>query len=315
VNPWDLIAMQPVINVLIVLSHYLFNNFGLAIIALTIVVNVCLLPLTLRQMRASKAMQELQPKLAELQKKYARDRQKLAQEQMQLYRETGMSPLGCLGPMLIQIPIWVALYQSIIRLLAVTPEDFLGLARYLYSWPLVYSTLPLGSKFLWLNLAVPDPTFVLAILVGLTMYFQQKMVTPPVTNPDQQRQSRLMLWMMPMMFAYITLLLPSGLALFWVTSSIVRIVAQYFTSGGGLGSARVPSRVSRRDKKYRKHIDESASRSDIASADIVVSSSAQGEESDYGESGGKRQDRGGGYPTGLKSIRRQSGRGKSHRSK
>jgi YidC/Oxa1 family membrane protein insertase len=284
-----------VTNSLIVLSHYLFDNFGLAIIALTLVVNAAMMPLTLKQIRASKAMQEMQPKMAELQKKYARDRQKLAQEQMRLYRESGMSPLGCLGPLVIQLPIWIALYRSIIRLLAVTPEDFLGLSQYLYSWPVVYSTLPLESGFLWWNLAVPDLTFVMAILVGGAMWFQQKMVTPKTTDPDQQRQSRIMLWMMPMMFGYITILLPSGLSLFWLTSSLFRIVAQYLAFGrGGLGSPPPTPKASSWEKKYRKRIEDSVTKSDITSADI----SARGEGLNHGKSGGKRQDRGGGGTKG-----------------
>ena len=240
-NLWDSIAMQPMINTLVALSHYLASSFGLAIIALTIIVNVAMLPLTLKQIRASKAMQSLQPKIAELQKKYAKDRQKLAQEQMKLYKESGMSPAGCIVPMLVQIPIWIALYQSVIRLLAATPEDFLGLSQYLYSWPIVYSILPLASKFLWLNLAVPDPTFVLAILVGATMWLQQKMLMTPTADPKQQTQSKMMLWLMPLMFAFFTLSFPSGLAVFWVTSSVIRIVAQYFVTGrGGLVLTRAP---------------------------------------------------------------------------
>ena len=96
-NAWELIIQQPVINVLIVMSHYLADNFGLAIIALTIIVNVLMLPLTLSQIRSTKAMQELQPMLLELQKKYAKDRQKLAQEQMRLYKESGVKPAGCVS--------------------------------------------------------------------------------------------------------------------------------------------------------------------------------------------------------------------------
>ena len=98
------------INILIVLTHFLFNNFGLAIIALTLIVNGLMLPLTLKQVRASKAMQEMQPKIAELKKKYGKDKEKMAREQMKLYKESGVSPAGCLLPMLIQMPIWIALY-------------------------------------------------------------------------------------------------------------------------------------------------------------------------------------------------------------
>ena len=236
-NPWDYV-IQAVVNVLIVLSHFLFSNPGLAIILLTIIVNLAILPVTLKQIRSSKAMQDVQPKLVELQKKYAKDKQKLAQEQMRLYREAGMNPAGCILPLLVQMPVWLALYQSIIRVLGTTPEDFLGLSKYLYSWPVVYSALPLGSKFLWFNLGSPDAYFVLPILVGASMWVQQKMVTVPNPNPQQQSQSQMMLWMMPLVFAFFTLNFPSGLALFWVVSSIIRIVIQYFVTGwGGLRPA------------------------------------------------------------------------------
>jgi len=155
------------INILIVVSGYLFHNFGLAIITLTIIVRAVTLPLTLKQLKATKAIQELQPKLAELQKKHGKDRQKLAQEQMRLYKESGVSPAGCMLPMLVQLPIWIALFQSIIRVVAVTPEGFLNLARHLYSsWSEVFSLVPLNSKFLWLDLATPDRILLLPILVG-----------------------------------------------------------------------------------------------------------------------------------------------------
>ena len=314
---WNLIILQPVMNVLIVISHYLFNNFGLAIIALTIVVNGCMLPLTLKQIRASKLMQELQPKLAELQKKHAKDKGKLGQEQMKLYKESGISPAGCVVPMLVQMPIWIALYQSIIRLLAVTPEDLLGLSQYLYSWPLVYSMLPLGNNFLWLNLAIPDSYMVLPLLVGATMWVQQKMVTPTTADPKQQTQSRMMLWMMPLMFAFITLSFPSGLALFWVTSSAIRIVIQYFVTGWG-GLVKVSTtKQDGKDQKYKKRIaqvEERTSEHDDTGADIVAPTSGE-EGLDDGKSGDKRQDRGRGYSERLKEIRRQPGRSRSNRPK
>ena len=315
---WNLIILEPIINVLIVLSHYMFSSFGLAIIALTIVVNGCMYPLTLKQLRASKAMQALQPKMAELQKKYAKDKEKLAKEQMKMYKESGVSPAGCIVPMLIQMPIWIALYQSIIRLLAVTPEDFLGLSQYLYSWPVVYSALPLGKEFLWGLLNLAEPNMFLAILVGGTMWVQQKMITPPTADPKQQTQSRMMLWMMPLMFGFICLSFPSGLALFWVTSSAIRIVIQYFVTGwGGLVRVTTPKPAGR-DKKYRRRIaqlEERPSEYADTGADIVEPSSGQEEGLDYGKSGDERQDRGRGDSAGLKGIRRQPGRSRSHRPK
>jgi YidC/Oxa1 family membrane protein insertase len=255
-NLWDTIAVRPMANVLIVLSQYLFHNFGLAIIALTLIINGAIYPLTVKQIKSSKAMQDLQPKMMELQKKYAKDKQKLAQEQMKMYREAGMGPAGCILPMLIQMPIWIALYQAVTKLLGVTPEDYLHLSRYLYHWPVVFSTLPLNNGFLWLNLVAPDNLIILPILVGATMWVQQKMVTPAIADPAQQSQNRMMLWMMPIMFAFFTLQFPSGLAIYWVTSSVVRIFIQYFVykSWGGLTrQALVPATESVvKEGKYKK---------------------------------------------------------------
>jgi len=313
---WNLIAMRPMINTLIALSHYLAGSFGLTIIVLTIIVRLVMLPLTLKQLRATKAMQALQPRLAELQKKYAKDKQTLQKEQMKMYRESGMNPAGCVVPMLVQMPIWIALYWSIMKVLAVTPEDFLGLSQYLYSWPVVFSTLPLESKFLWLNLAIPDNILLLPILVGGSMWVMQKMVMSPSADPAQQAQSRMMLWMMPIMFAFLTMQFPSGLALYWVASNIIQIVIQYFNTGwGGLFPASAAKRTGR-DKKYKQRITqvEHAPTEEDTSADIVVPSSAE-EELDYGKSGDKRQDRGRSDPTRLRATRRHPRRGRGHRPK
>lgn len=310
-NFWDIIAIQPMTNILIVLTDFLFNNFGLAIILLTLVVNGALLPLTLKQTRASKAMQDLQPKMTELQKKYAKDKQKLAQEQMRLYKESGINPAGCLLPLLIQMPIWIALFQSIMRVLAVIPENLVGLSPYLYSWPSVYSALPLDNHFLWLNLASGD--MFLALLVGGTTWVQQKMVMAPTVDPAQKTQSSLMLWMMPILFAFLTLSFPSGLALYWITSNLFRIGAQYFIGGWGGLVKTAPKKPTGRDKKYKERIAEVEKPAE--GADIVVPGSAQEEGLSDEESGGKRPDRGGGYPKSIRAVKRQPRRGGSHRRK
>ncbi len=151
------------INGIIGLSDILLDSFGLSIIALTVIIRGLMYPLTIKQLHATRAMQSLQPKIAELQKKHSKDRQKLSQEQMRLYKESGVSPAGCLGPMLIQMPIWIALYQAIIRVLVTAPENFLSLSGYLYSWPVLYEALPLNNHFLWMNMAYPD--IFLALLV------------------------------------------------------------------------------------------------------------------------------------------------------
>ncbi len=313
---WDLIILNPTINVLIVLSDYLAGSFGLTIIVLTVVVRGLMYPLTQKQLRASKAMQSIQSQVAELRKKYAKDKQQLAKEQMRLYKESGMNPAGCLLPMLVQMPVWIALYQSIIRVLAVAPEDFLSLSRHLYSsWPDVFSLVPLTSSFLGMNLAVPN--IVMPILVGGTMWVQQKMMMSPTADPKQQAQSQMMLWMMPMMFAFLTLSFPSGLALYWVTSNVISIVMQYFITGwGGLVRSTAGKGVARDRKTKERTVQQKAHlEEDDISADIVVPSSAEEEGLGYGEFGDKRQDSGGSYPARRRTTRRKPGGSGGYRRK
>jgi YidC/Oxa1 family membrane protein insertase len=255
------------------MSHYLGDNFGLAIIALTVIVNLLMLKLTLNQISSTKAMQDLQPRLAELQKKYGKDRQKLAQEQMRLYKESGVKPAGCAITLIIQMPVWIALYQSIMLTLAIAPEGLLNLSKYLYSWPILYETLPLSRSFLGLDMA--EPNFIMAILVGATMWLQQKMSMTTPTDPKQAQQSQMMLWMMPLMFTVLALSFPSGLALFWVTSSVFRIVLQYRISGWA-GLRREAGQEAEKEKKYVKFVASEEQKSvDDVGADIVITDKQQ----------------------------------------
>ena len=345
---WNLIislTLQPMINILIVLSNWLFGSFGLAIIGLTIVARGLMYPLTIKQLRATKAMQSLQPKIAELKKKYGKDKDKLAKEQVRLYKESGVSPAGCILPMLVQLPVWIALFWSIMKVLAVTPEQFLGLSQYLYSWPVVYSMVPLSNEFIGLNLA--EGNILLAIVVGGTMWAQQKMVVAPSADPKQKAQSQMMLWTMPLMFGLLSLTLPSGLAIYLTVSNSITIIIQYFVTGwGGLAGlvawrpsikdksvdrkppvtdklvARKPSiidkliawRPSIRDRKYKERISQVEEGSSVA-ADTTEVSSAQEEQSGSEEPGDKQQGSGGGHLARLKAIRHQPRKGKGHRGK
>jgi YidC/Oxa1 family membrane protein insertase len=318
---WNAGPVALMINSLVVLSSYLFGSLGLTIIILTIIIRFAMYPLTVKQLRSTKAMQELQPKIAELQKKYAKDKKRLADEQMKLYRESGVSPAGCGVPMLIQMPIWIALYQSIIRLLAITPEDLLGLSKSLWSWPVVYTMLPLNNSFLWFSLENPDTP--LAVLVGVTMWLQQKMVTPNTTDPQQRSQSQLMLWMMPLMFGFLAMSFPSGLALYWVASNVITIIMQYFITGGwgglsrssGEGRAVIKASVGGGGGDLKKRIAQAEQSAGITAmeAEIVVSASTPEDEAGSDVSADKL--RGVSYPGGAKTIRRQSKRSKGHRSK
>lgn len=232
-NPWDLIILNPMLNGLIALSAVFGGSFGLAIIALTIIVRLILLPLTLKQLHSTRILQTMQPKIQELQKKYGKNQRKLQQEMMKLYKEAGVNPLGCIWPMLLQFPVWIALYQSIMRALATTPESLLDLFHHLYSSEVVAQAIPLNSHFLWLNLGFPDGTLILAVIVGGSMWVQQKMVTAPSLDPRQQSMNSMMLLMMPFMFALFTLMFPSGLALFWAVSNVIGIGIQYKVTGWG----------------------------------------------------------------------------------
>jgi YidC/Oxa1 family membrane protein insertase len=309
-NVWDIVLLQPMINILIVLSHYLFNNFGLTIIVFTLLIRFILLHLTLRQLRSSKNMMTLQPKLAELQKKYAKDKQKLAQEQMRLYKESGINPAGCAVPMLIQFPIWIALYQAIILSLAVNPEALLNLSRYFYSWVIPLANLPLNNMFLGLNLAGTG-NIIMALLVGVSMWAQQKMVTPPAQDPRQAQQSQLMLWMMPIMFTFLTLSFPIGLALYWIVSNIFSIIVQYYVTGwGGLSFKRAPSsgRSPDRDKKIKQRLDQESSQQNNKPA-IKSEADTESEGSNDGKSRDIREDSRGSEEKSSNPFKRWFGRG------
>jgi YidC/Oxa1 family membrane protein insertase len=168
--------------------------------------------------------------------------------------------------------VWIALYQAIMLALAVAPEGLLNLSRYLYPWDVVFSVIPLNRSFLTLDLA--QPNIILAILVGATMWIQQKMSTTTVSSdPKQAQQSQMMIWMMPMMFGLLALSFPSGLSLYWVTSSVVRIFLQYRVTGWG-GLRRQAPKQTEADKKYVR-FQESTQRTstDEVGADIVITDS------------------------------------------
>jgi YidC/Oxa1 family membrane protein insertase len=188
-------------------------------------------------------MSSLQPKLQEMQKKYGGDRVKLQQEMAKVYKESGVNPMGCLWPMLIQFPIWIALYQSILKTLAATPEDLMGLSDRLYSSSYIIGAVPLNEQFLWLNLGQPDKYYIMAILVAASMWVLQKMSTVPTSDPKQQSMNNMLVWLMPLMFGFFTISFPSGLAVFWLISNIIGIITQYFITGWGTLFKRAPKAV------------------------------------------------------------------------
>ncbi len=230
---WDQGILRPMINSLVFLYAVLFSNMGLSIIAFTIFVRFITTPLTLRQVRQMRAMTSLQPRIQALREKHKNDSRKLSQETMRLYREAGVNPLGCLGPLVIQFPIWIGLFQALVQTLPTNPDRLVALSDKLYSWvPYVHEAVPLNSGFLWLNLAEPDPTnIVMPLLVGGSTWVQQKMTSSPSADPRQQSTQSMMLWMMPVMLGLFSMTFPSGLALYWVISNIVGVFTQYPITG------------------------------------------------------------------------------------
>lgn len=227
---WNLL-LQGMVNTLLFLYSVLAHNFALSIAVFTILVRLLTLPLTLPAQRSAKVQQELQPEIEKIRKKWAKDRERQTQEIMKLYRERGINPtMGCL-PMLLQLPIMLAFYQSIVKALANTPLQMISLGKSVA--PSLSHLVPLGSRFLWLDLGYPDPTFILPILVVVTTWIQQKMSTPPSTDPQAAAMSQSMQLTMPLMFGFITMSLASGLAVYFVVSNLVGIVIQYFITGWG----------------------------------------------------------------------------------
>ncbi|HHW43986.1 membrane protein insertase YidC [Desulfofundulus thermobenzoicus] len=182
-------------------------NYGLAIVLLTVIVKMILYPLTVKQMRSMVVMQQLAPRVKEIQERYkSKDPQKMQQKIMELYKEHNVNPMsGCL-PLLIQLPILIALYRALLHF--------------------NYAD-PLHARFFWIGSLsqVGDPLFILPVLAGITTYVQSRMTTN-MTDPTQ----RIMLITMPLFIAWISSTVPAGLALYWVTFNVVGIVQQHFVN-------------------------------------------------------------------------------------
>lgn len=247
-NIWNLILYQPLLNLLIIFYHFLGHNMGIAIIALTLLVRLILFPSTFKSLLAQKKLKEIQPEMEKIKKDHGHDKQKMAQAQMELYKRHGVNPFSSCLPLLFQFPIFIALYQVFLKL-AQTPQ-----LNMLYSF--VPRPEAINTHFLWLNLAKPDPFYILPILAGLAMFWQSKM-----TMPEQSQQSAIskkqpgaagdkmqdfqkifskqMLYLFPLMTVFIALKLPSALALYWVVTTLFGVIQQYLIFKGPWGTEAV----------------------------------------------------------------------------
>jgi YidC/Oxa1 family membrane protein insertase len=241
---WEQLIIQPMTNLLLFIYDQLGHGphmFGLAIILFTIVIRLITWPLNASQVKGAQAMQELQndKDWQDIQKKYAKDKEKLAQEQMRIYKEKGINPFASCLPTLIQFPIIIGLYQSIIRALSAMPLDMLKLSRTIYPFQNVDGIIPLNSKFLWMDLGRPESIMIfgfalptLAIIVALTTYVQSKLTMPASTNPNDQsaQMSGMMSIYMPLLLGWFALNFASGIAVYFIISNLLGIV-QYAATG------------------------------------------------------------------------------------
>lgn len=200
---WNHYFVYPMSKLLLTLGHWFGDNYGIAIIVLTLIVRFCLLPLILKQFRASIAMQKLRPELMKLQEKYkSKDpetQRKLQQEMMQLYQKHGVNPAsGCL-PVLIQMPIFMALYYAISRTQEIKTHSFL-----------------------WVELGHRDPYFILPVLAALTTFISLRL--SPSMAEEQMPQMAMMSYIMTVMIFIGASSVPSALSLYWVVGGCFSII-------------------------------------------------------------------------------------------
>ena len=234
---FTLALLDPMINFLVILNQVLFGSFGLAIIAFTVIIRVVTFPLTLRQLHQTRAMQTLQPRVQEINKKFS-DPKRRQEETMKAYREAGVNPLGCLGPMLLQFPVLIGLFYAIRRTLPESPEALESLGSHLYNWSYIQHAVPINNFFLGFDLrSTPNQSGLLSaagflvVLVGLTTWAQTKTTVTVATDERARAQQQMMAYMMPLMFAFFALSFPSGVSLYWVVNSLVGIGFNILTYG------------------------------------------------------------------------------------
>jgi YidC/Oxa1 family membrane protein insertase len=237
---WREGLIRPFLNVLLFLYAYLGRSFVIAIAAFTIILRAITLPLQFQQIRTTRRMAAMQPRLKELQLKYGGDKARMAQEQQKLYKTAGVNPLGGCLTTFIQFPIWIALYQAINAILADSPLELMNLGKEVYrNFGAITSIIPIQNHFLWLNLALPDPS-------------------QPSSDPQAASMNQTMQIMMPLMFGYFTTQFSSGLALYFVISNVVGIAIQLIVERieGPVSIAALPATVTAQidlDKEKATH--------------------------------------------------------------
>ena len=194
---------QPLFYLLTVM-YSIFSNWGVAVIGLTVIVKALLYPLSATSYRSMAKMRKLQPEMARLKERYGDDRQQFSQAMMDLYKKEGANPLGGCFPILLQMPVFLALYWTLMESVELRQAPFI----------------------LWIHdLSAMDPYFVLPILMGISMYLTQLMQPEP-PDPIQAKVFKFM----PIMFTFFFLWFPSGLVLYWLVNNILSILQQWYVT-------------------------------------------------------------------------------------
>ncbi len=229
ISAFNTILYRPLLNALVLLYQHLpGHDFGVAVIVLTMAIRVLLYPSMVKSIKSQKALTELQPKIQEIQKKLKDNKEKQAREIMELYRKEKINPLGGLLPLLIQLPILIALYQVFWKGLRPGAMDSL--------YGFISNPGAINPDFLGL-INLGQPSLGLAFLAGIAQFFQSKMLTPQRKHgggpKDQASQfsdmaQKQMLYFFPVFTVLILWKLPSAIGLYWVVSSLFSIGQQYF---------------------------------------------------------------------------------------
>jgi YidC/Oxa1 family membrane protein insertase len=228
---FDTFLVKPLFNLLAGIYGVLpLHDLGLAIVVLTILVRLALWPLINKQLHSQRAIQELQPEMARIKKEAKGDKQLESKLVMELYKEKEISPLASMWPLLIQLPIFIALFVVLkdivkpgeIAHLVYEPLRHLGILA-----DIIAGKVKLDLNFLgFINLANPSP--VLAVAAGIAQFFQTKQIQPKQQSNDSQAKTMAMMtYLFPALTFFIGLSLPAALALYWVVTSLLAILQQY----------------------------------------------------------------------------------------
>ncbi|GAB2717200.1 YidC family membrane integrase SpoIIIJ [Paenibacillus thermoaerophilus] len=215
--------VYPLSEALDFFADLLWNEYGLAILVVTIIIRLIVLPLNLKQYKSSKKMQAIQPEMLKLREKYKDNPQKMQEEMMKLYQLHGVNPLaGCL-PILVQMPILIALYSAIMRNESIYTHDFL-----------------------WLQLGTPDPYYILPAIAALTTFIQQKQMSAQMTA-----QMRSLMFIFPVLIFAMSMSFASALPLYWIYGNLFTIVQNYFLYGGSKKEGAKPNEEKSRGKQRK----------------------------------------------------------------